>query len=147
MDGLSALGVAASVAQFVEFGCGLVMKTREIYKSTHGTSIQYAELEIATNRLLALNLQLQASRQIKENWAEGKSQVLEDIHSDCTAISVDLLSRLNQLKIHEDHKHRRWNSFRQALKSVSSKAEIDVMAKKLRRHQKELNGHILMSLR
>ena len=147
MDGLSALGVAASVAQFVEFGCGLVLKTREIYKSTHGTSVQYAELEIATKRLLSLNLQLQSSRRIKENWAGGESLVLEDIHSDCMAISVELLARLNQLKIHEGHKHRHWKSFRQALKSVCSKGEIDLMAKKLRGHQKELNGHILMSLR
>jgi hypothetical protein len=52
MDGLSPLGVAASVAQLVEFGCGLVMKTREIYKSSHGTSVQYAELKTAANGFL-----------------------------------------------------------------------------------------------
>jgi hypothetical protein len=31
MDGLSALSVAASVAQFIEFGSSLVLKSQEIY--------------------------------------------------------------------------------------------------------------------
>jgi hypothetical protein len=55
MEPLSALSVAASVAQFLEFGYSLVSKSREIYGSAQGTSIQNAELETATNHLLGLN--------------------------------------------------------------------------------------------
>jgi hypothetical protein len=43
MDGLSALSVAASVAQFIEFGHSIVSKSNEIYNSAHGASIQNVE--------------------------------------------------------------------------------------------------------
>jgi hypothetical protein len=61
MDPLSALSVAASVAQFLEFGCSLVSKTRQIYKSASGATISQAETTIATRRLLELTQRLKAS--------------------------------------------------------------------------------------
>ncbi|KAH7364678.1 hypothetical protein BKA65DRAFT_491856 [Rhexocercosporidium sp. MPI-PUGE-AT-0058] len=146
MEGLAALSVAASVAQFVQFGVSLVSKTSEIYKSTRGTTVQYAELETATKRLVSLNKQLEGPQRVTKDRAGHVSQALEDIRIDCVGASTDLLARLESLKINEDHKHRHWKSFRQALKAVCSRGEIEAMAKKLRTHQKELDGHILMSL-
>lgn len=135
MDGLSALSVAASVAQFVQFGVSLVSKTREIHKSTRGTTIQYAEIETATLRLLDLNKQLEAARNIKKDWAGHVSQTLEDIRIDCVAVCTDLLARLDSFKIKDSHKYRHWKSFRQALKVVYSRGEIEALAKKLRTYQ------------
>jgi hypothetical protein len=39
MDGLSAFSVAASVAQLIEFGASLVLKSKEIYQSANGSPI------------------------------------------------------------------------------------------------------------
>lgn len=147
MEPLSALSVAAAVAQFIHFGCSIVSKTKEIHFSTQGTSIRFTELEVATKRILVLNDQLEASRQLNTGGLVEDSPVLEEIHTDCVTIAQNLLDRLNKLKINGDHKNRRWKSFRQALKSVCSKGEIDEMARKLQGHQKELDCHILMSLR
>jgi hypothetical protein len=55
MDGLSALSVAASVAQFIEFTCSLVTKSKEIYTSAHGASVQQVEMEAAIKRLVELS--------------------------------------------------------------------------------------------
>jgi hypothetical protein len=66
MDGLSALSVAASVAQFIEFGCSLVSKSKEIHKSAHGLTTVYVEAENATHRLLELNRRLTRSLDIEK---------------------------------------------------------------------------------
>ena len=66
MDGLSALSVASSVAQLVDFGCSVVSKTREIYKSEHGASVGNVEAAIATKRLLELSERLKTSLQGQE---------------------------------------------------------------------------------
>ena len=55
--------------------------------------------------------------------------------------------RLDKLRIEDGAKKRRWKSFRQALQSVWSKSSIDVIAKRLESFRKELDGHILVSLR
>jgi hypothetical protein len=39
MDGLSALSLAAGIAQFIEFGSSLVSKSKEIYQSVNGLQI------------------------------------------------------------------------------------------------------------
>jgi hypothetical protein len=62
-------------------------------------------------------------------------------------MSKELLVRLNQLKVEDGRKNRRWKSFRQALKSVWCKSAVDEIAKRLEYFKKELDGHILVSLR
>lgn len=69
------------------------------------------------------------------------------IHGYCVALSTELLQGLETLKVPDGHKHRRWKSFRQALKSVWSNRDIDVVANRLQLHQKELDAHVLVSLR
>jgi hypothetical protein len=61
MGGLSALSAAASVAQFIEFGCSLITKSKEIYNSTHGALIRQVEIESATQRLVELSERIKTS--------------------------------------------------------------------------------------
>jgi len=65
MDPLSALGVAASVAQFVQFASSLVSKSREIY--VHGASLDHVECESATKRLVELTANIRTSSKELEN--------------------------------------------------------------------------------
>ena len=65
MDPLSALSLAGNVAQFIEFGCSLVSKTRQIYKSANGATISQVETAIATRRLLELTRRLKSSLEDK----------------------------------------------------------------------------------
>jgi hypothetical protein len=61
MDPVSALGVAASVVQFVEFTSSLICSTYEIYQSASGCSAASVDLETITTGLQALNTDLQQS--------------------------------------------------------------------------------------
>jgi hypothetical protein len=148
MDGLSALSVAASVAQFIEFGCSLVSKTREIYKSAHGATISQVEAEIATRRLIELSERLKASLQKKEapDNVSNPDEALKVICNNCISMSKELLARLEKLKVEEGQKHRKFKSLRQALKSIWSKQAVNNIAQRLESCRKELDDQMLFSM-
>jgi len=135
MDGLSALTVAASVAQSIEFVLDLVTKSKEIYKSANGASIKDEETEAATKRLVQLSDRLKTSAN-DQNTTSGnlspEDQALQTVCDQCIVVSDELLQKLNKLKVHDQGKLRRYKSFRQAIKSVCSKSAVDEMATRLR---------------
>jgi hypothetical protein len=61
MDPFSALSIATSVAQFVEFGCSLFSETRQIYKSLDGATVSQVETSLAATRLLELSERMKFS--------------------------------------------------------------------------------------
>ncbi|KAM7212830.1 hypothetical protein V8F06_011776 [Rhypophila decipiens] len=75
----------------------------------------------------------------------GNQENLDRVCAECMIISDQLLAHLQRLKVPEDANHRRWKSFRQALKSVWSKTEIDAMAKRLSTLREELTTEILVA--
>lgn len=54
MDPFSALSVAASVVQFLDFSCQVVSKAKAINRSADGVSIDHAQSEAAAKRLFNL---------------------------------------------------------------------------------------------
>jgi hypothetical protein len=155
MDGLSALSVAASVAQFIEFGASLVSKSKEIYHSADGLPIQQLEAATAAKRLVILSERIKTARQLEharteESFREDGSadeQALEAICDGCISVSKQLILKLEKLKVNDARKHRKFKSFRQALKSVWSKQAVDEIAGRLKAFQTELEAHTLVSLR
>jgi hypothetical protein len=116
--------VAASVAQFIEFGCTLIGKSKEIYHPKQGALLQQVEIEDATKRLVELSKRINISMHPQSNpdpsmeMDEMENQALVVICQGCLSVSKLLLSKLDTLKVAEGQKHRGFKSFRQALKSV-----------------------------
>lgn len=89
MDPVSALGVAASVVQFVDFASSLVCSTYEIYKSASGGSAASVDLETITISLKTLTIDVQKSL---DRAASGKELSTSDLElkkvcSDCHAVT------------------------------------------------------------
>jgi len=147
MDPLSALGIAASVAQFIQFGCSLVSKSRQLYHN--GALPDYIECESATTRLIELTSSIEDSLNDLEALEKlsTDSEALRVICTNCIKLSKDLLARLDDLRLDDKNKSKKWKSFRQALKSVSSKGRLDRIAGKLAECREELNHHIVISIR
>jgi len=61
LDPVSALGVAAAVVQFVDYGTQIVSKGRKIYRSGDGTLAENVELEATSSRLRDLAAPIQKS--------------------------------------------------------------------------------------
>lgn len=107
MDPVSALGIAASVVQFLQFGSSLVSKTRQIY--SQGAISDHVECESATRRLVDLTKQITNS--LTDLGSLGAlsldSQALQKICEKCVELSNGLLSWLVDLHGNETHKARK----------------------------------------
>jgi hypothetical protein len=147
MDPLSALSIAASVVQFVQFGASLVSKTHEIYASNEGTLAMNVQVEVATRRLIDLVDSLRDPSFAGSSLPLVESQSLQNICNKCVSISNELFSRLDKLMVHDAHTYRKWKSFRQALKSVWSKDGIEAIRKRLEVCKDELDIHLVVSIR
>jgi hypothetical protein len=150
LDPLSALSVAASVVQFVDFASKIICKGKEVYASTDGVLQENMQNETVTARLLEMTKRLKKPLvQVGSSSEEERAQHrrLHEICKECSEISKELLQHLGDLKVPKGSEHRRWKSFRQALKSVWEKQAIDSMAKRLEGLRTELHTHILVVLR
>jgi hypothetical protein len=149
LDPLSALSVAASAVQFIDFARIIVCKSKALYLSTDGLLQEHKQTETVTMRLKEL---AESFKALQDPPLSNSDAILTDSHlqticMECGSISTELLQRLHQLKVPDQSKHRKWKSFRQALKSVWSKREIDNMANRLSDLRSELDTEVLNLLR
>jgi len=148
MDPLTALSVAACIVQFVDYGTELLSMGSELYKSADGALSENVELEEASSRLKLLGRDLQKSlRQGQQGPLNERDEALATICNGCIGISKDLTTRLEKLKVPSDHKHRKWESFKQTLKTVWTKEKIEEAAAKLAKLRTELDTHVIFSIR
>ncbi|KAH8744856.1 hypothetical protein BGZ57DRAFT_778706, partial [Hyaloscypha finlandica] len=157
LDPMSALSVAAAVVQFIDYGTKVVSKGKELYKSPDGALYENVELEAASCRLQSLSRKMLASLHPEQLGALSEAETaLENICHGCNEVSKLLVSRLEDIQLPKDladpddsdgnnafreKAQRKWHSFRQALKTVWSKKEIDEIADRLARLRTELDTH------
>jgi len=142
---LSALGIAAAVAQFLQFAGSLVSETQEIYAK--GSLVDHIECENAAKRLDSLAKEITSSLCDLDSLGNPSkdAKALREICVRSSKLSQELITKLNELRV--DGKYRRWNSFRMALKSVCNKDKIEGLAAKLASCKEELNEHLVASIR
>jgi len=147
MDPLTALSLAGSVIQIIQFGSQIVSKGRELRMSPTGALRENVDAEAAARNLRRMTARLQDSLHTRvERPLTEESQILHDICSDCTRIADQLIAKLVALKIPENGRQG-WKSFRQGLKSVLGKNGVDEIASSLSLSRNQLEIHILASLR
>lgn len=159
LDPLSALSVAASIIQFVDFSSEIISKGKYLYNSSNGVLKENEQTETVTVRLQEMTRKLNESlRRSRINNptttqvpADPELQVqherLKEICQECSDASKELISRLGKLKVPTQTENRKWKSFRQALKSVWSKEAVDAMAKRLELLRNELDSQMLVLVR
>lgn len=147
LDPLSALSLAGTVVQFVDFTIKILEKGRQTYKSADGSTAEHEDLNAITNDLIRLNERLKSSmhsdREVKQLSLD--EQALEGVASDCSSIAQELLDHLQQLKV--QGKKTKLKSLRQALKNVWNKGELEELDDRLARYREELEVHLLVSIK
>jgi hypothetical protein len=130
MDPLSALSVASSVVQFVDY-------TSKLISGAH---------QLGTKSLI------QTSDDFKHSLAKGKTRGLSsnerDLQSlceECQQVADDLLAVLKRLKAQENK--GKWSNILQAIKSIWSQEQIDSLQKRLDGFRQQLIIAILVALR
>ncbi|TGO15950.1 hypothetical protein BTUL_0034g00740 [Botrytis tulipae] len=147
MDPVSAISLAAAIAQFIDYSCKIVCKSKEIYNSTSGLTTEHNRTETATLRLKELTQSIHLPPKRTNSGSSVVHSRLQIITQECKIVSDTLINRLNQLKVPNQSQYPKWKSFRMALKSVWSKHEIDEFALRLRDLRKELDTELLLLLR
>jgi hypothetical protein len=115
MDHLTALSLVGNVVQFVDFGCQLLLQSRELYRSTRGSLAADDEIHLVTADLRALILKL---RNTPDHGSQNSSQDFRKICDEAVMLAEEILTRIDGLKV--TAKYRAWKSFQQAIRSAWS---------------------------
>jgi hypothetical protein len=95
MEPLSALSLAAAIAQFVDFGLKITGNAREIYGSLSGATEENQHLEAATRMTRHLTEKLVPS---SLGHLTEEETMLNDLVTECRSLSAELLNLLNKIK-------------------------------------------------
>lgn len=118
MEPLTALSVANSVVQFVEFGGKLLSNTRTLYHSVNGVLSENVDIDLIAsdiqNLLLGLKRKLPENRPLSSSATKPgvneTDESLDRICRKCVAIAEELLRKLDTLKMDPETKSRKLSS-------------------------------------
>ncbi|KUJ06478.1 uncharacterized protein LY89DRAFT_692455 [Mollisia scopiformis] len=154
MDPLTALSVARTIVQFADFGTKLFSEGYEMYKATTGALTANDQLALITVDLRVLIEKLQQFHWefVGESVAKSPSadeqyhhEIVEKICGDAVELADHILNRVDGLKVN-GKKHRKWNSFTQAIKSLWSREEIAGLVKRLSNLKDALLTRVIYSI-
>jgi len=146
MDPLTAFSLAGTIVQFLDFGCKVLARSNEIYKSASGALSFVQEVDLATRDLSNISMRL---RQPLDGLGVTQigldDQMLRDICKECQNLANEMLERLRSLKVESGN--RRWASLREALKATWAESELSELTGRMTRFRQMLQTQILVSLR
>ena len=120
MDPFTALGLAANICQFVDYGYKLVSGAFEIYNSLDGTLSANRILETITKDLTNLCAELEQASLDSNNDSTSESEAaLLPLARACRVMGQELLSVLKDLKVKGRQKklESAWLAFKSRFKA------------------------------
>ena len=155
MDPLTALSLAGTVVQFVDFGIKLFSEGRQLYHSISGKLDSNHEIEIATTDLLCRVKKLRQSFQKPGSNATFTADELEEqkrfqlICDRAVAIAQEIVDKLNGLVIphHTTEKsgRRKLRTLVQLIKSRLNSHEIADLVARLEALRRAIDTQVLFS--
>lgn len=174
MDPLSAVGLAGTLVQFIDFTSKIVTQGRELYKT--GSLKLKGQVEAVTTDLLDFSTKFQQCSSCAQDESSSAAEneiALRKLCEECDGIALQLLAQLNRLKpllvppnkppgrradgsametwrrSVEDHKQRvarLGHSLRSALICVWSRSEIQELEKQLEKYRAAIQTRMLACL-
>ena len=148
MDPLSALSVAASVVQFIDFTQSLVSGAYEISISTSRLTNRNDTIQKATKSLTSLNHDIRKSlgRASSGLLSSRRDEEIERICAECEIVAEELLDVLEKLRT--ETKNSKWGSnFYQALRTMWKYEKIKALTDRLDAFRQQIQMQITVSLR
>ena len=145
MDPLSALSVTSSIVTFVDFACKLVAGTRAIYQCADGLSTSRHTLGAISQDFQLVTGELRSAHDYQGTSNTPSNGDLTALLNECTSVADRLGAALDHLRAQGPHK--RWGSFKAALREVLSKDAIEALLTQLSMLQSQLSLRLLTQLR
>ena len=141
-ESLAALSLASSIVQFIDFGCRLFSKSRELYIEGFVTESVQLETISETVGRFAKDLIVTPSRKDLLSKDEADLLTLAEV---CEEIAEDFKLLLSQLRVKGcGHK---WQSLRVSLKRLWKSDDIERMAQRLDRASNQLTSCLVRILK
>lgn len=146
MDPFSALAVATSVVQFVDFGSKLISRAIEIHTSPDDLPAELVDMAKLNEKMSTVTKELESSmRAIPKKPLKPHEQDLLDMCQQCQAISSQLGSVLK--KVQKSTQPGTWDSLRAAFQSIMGQQKIQSLQSRLDAFRQQLMLNILIALR
>ena len=144
-EALAALGVAANIVQFIDFGGKILSESYRLHKSKRGNSGKNEELESVALDLQKLHDELQCPDNERYQTPTPNDIQLQRLAEQCRDVCLELLAALEKMKSVDSP--GKWRSFRVALETVWGESKIKSLQVRLDEARQELIVRILMSFR
>jgi hypothetical protein len=138
MEPLSALSLATSIVQFVDFATKIVHGTRQIYQSGTGAAAENADIELCASELQSLCTRLDVSRLPHQRSADDDA--LCRIAGRCVSISKELSSLLEKIKA--KNTDSKWQCMVSAVRTQLKKNERDEILARLSQCRAQLDSQL-----
>jgi len=147
LDPFTSLGLAGNIVQFVDFSRKLISESYQLYKSATGTLPENHELAMIAETLGELSSKLTSSSlsDVRPIQLSQHEKNLQMIGISCKSVAEELRATVEDLRV--KGKYNKWQSFRQALRSVWKKDKIQALEKRLDSFRQELTVHLVAILR
>lgn len=145
MDGLSAIGLASNVAQFLEYGIRIVRTTQEIATSKKGASAEVAALETI---IVDVDITLKSIRDpgaIDEG--QGRTdETLKRLVQECLDLCphITRITEKLHLKKGESRVKQPLESLRLAALTLCKKSEMDQLSERLSNLRAHVSAHLIV---
>ena len=141
-ESLAALSLASNIVQFIDFGCRLFSKSRELYIEGFVTESVQLETISETVRRFAKEINVTPTRKDLLSKDEADLLTLAEV---CGEIAEELQLLLLQLRVNGcGHK---WQSLRVSLKRLWKSDDMERMAKRLDRASNQLTSCLVRILK
>jgi hypothetical protein len=170
MDPLSALSVAGTIVQFVDFSAKLIFKSHKLYESSNGALVENLELQAIAESMAGMQRKIKAAReeigpvyspvfldgrqrsrkptkeeQLMVQIRRENDKELRSVCQQCAIVAEELIYALDSLKVRGTN--RKWGSFRVALQSIWDEGKIKKLGERLNALRAQLDTSILFALR
>ncbi|TVY75950.1 hypothetical protein LSUE1_G006018 [Lachnellula suecica] len=143
LDPLTAISLAGTIVQFLDFSSKVISKTRQLTKSASGTTEEVLNVEHVTRDLLNLSQNLRDGNPSESNHHDD--QKLKALCNGCIAFSERLLAKFAKLKVEPGS--GTIILLQQAVRVVWSRRELDELADQLGQYRSQLELHIFVAFK
>ncbi|KAL9093980.1 MAG: hypothetical protein Q9165_003650 [Trypethelium subeluteriae] len=145
MDPLTALGLAANIAQFIDFGITVFREAKEIQDAGHTVSSGHLASLAADFGSINATLKRDLTPSCSPDGYSGEENALRELAEKCSQISSDLGASLDDVAS-KSPKRRIWESVQVAIRTRWSKSKIEQLVRELADYRGQLTLRLLLVL-
>ncbi|TKA83739.1 hypothetical protein B0A55_00086 [Friedmanniomyces simplex] len=147
LDPITAIRLASSIVQFVDFGSKVLVEGYGTFKSSTGTTEEAFNLEQTTTCLRDIAQRLAASNTGLAAPPSQDGVALQRLAAQCQSLAQELLSLLDELKVTGAGALRTWHAVRKSFKRLRSSEKPRKMQRQLDQMQASINTLLLSMIR